>query len=81
MRRKVQRAAEELGYHVNHLARSLIQEDSRIVCVIGAEINTPYQARMLEALSSRHATHRPSRDGDQHAPATGGAPKPPCARR
>lgn len=51
MRRKVLRAADELGYHVNHLARSLIQEDSRIVCVIGAEINTPYQARMLEALS------------------------------
>jgi DNA-binding LacI/PurR family transcriptional regulator len=50
MRRKVQQAAEELGYHVNHLARSLIQENSRIVCVIGAEINTPYQARMLEAL-------------------------------
>lgn len=50
MRRKVLLAADELGYHVNHLARSLIQEDSRIVCVIGAEINTPYQARMLEAL-------------------------------
>ena len=51
MRRKVQLAADELGYHVNHLARSLIREDSRIVCVIGAEISTPYQARMLEALS------------------------------
>lgn len=51
MRRKVQQAADVLGYHVNHLARSLIQEDSLIVCVIGAEINTPYQARMLEALS------------------------------
>jgi DNA-binding LacI/PurR family transcriptional regulator len=51
MRRKVLRAADELGYHVNHLARSLIQEDSRIVCVIGAEISTPYQARMVEAVS------------------------------
>src|SRR5262245_33691032 len=51
MRRKVLQAADELGYHVNHLARSLIQEESRIVCVIGAEIGTPYQARMLEALS------------------------------
>lgn len=51
VRRKVEQAAEELGYHVNHLARSLIREDSRIVCVIGAEIGTPYQARMLEALS------------------------------
>lgn len=52
-RQKVLNAANVLGYHVNHLARSLIQEDSRIVCVIGAEIATPYQARMLEALS-RH---------------------------
>jgi len=50
-RRKVLQAANELDYHVNHLARSLIREDSRIVCVIGAEIGTPYQARMLEALS------------------------------
>ena len=50
-RQKVLNAANVLGYHVNHLARSLIQEDSRIVCVIGAEIATPYQARMLEALS------------------------------
>lgn len=52
-RRKVLDAADTLGYHVNHLARSLIHEESRIVCVIGAEINTPYQARMLEALSRR----------------------------
>ncbi len=52
-RRKVLDAANTLGYHVNHLARSLIHEDSRIVCVIGAEIATPYQARMLEALSRR----------------------------
>ncbi len=52
-RRKVLDAADALGYHVNHLARSLIHEESRIVCVIGAEINTPYQARMLEALSRR----------------------------
>lgn len=47
------RAAETLGYHVNHLARSLIHEDSGIVCLIGADLNTPYQSRMLEALTRR----------------------------
>jgi DNA-binding LacI/PurR family transcriptional regulator len=52
-RRKVLLAAEELGYHVNHLARSLIQEQSGIVCLIVAEVATPYQSRMLDALS-RH---------------------------
>ena len=52
-RRKVLQAAEQLGYHVNHLARSLIQEQSGIVCLIVAEIATPYQARMLDALSRR----------------------------
>jgi DNA-binding LacI/PurR family transcriptional regulator len=52
-RQKVMKAADSLGYHVNHLARSLINEDSGIVCIIGAEINTPYQARMLDALTRR----------------------------
>ncbi len=52
-RNKVIAAAEALGYHVNHLARSLIHEDSGIVCLIGADIHTPYQARMLEALTRR----------------------------
>lgn len=52
-RRKVLRAAEELGYHVNHLARSLIQEQSGIVCLIVADVATPYQSRMLDALTRR----------------------------
>lgn len=52
-REKVLRAAQSLGYHVNHLARSLIQESSGIVCIIGAEINTPYQAGMLHAITRR----------------------------
>jgi DNA-binding LacI/PurR family transcriptional regulator len=52
-RRKVLRAADELGYHVNHLARSLIQEQSGIVCLIVADVATPYQSRMLDALSRR----------------------------
>ena len=52
-RRKVLSAAEALGYHVNHLARSLIQEQSGIVCLIVAEVATPYQSRMLDALTRR----------------------------
>jgi DNA-binding LacI/PurR family transcriptional regulator len=52
-RRKVLEAADRLGYHVNHLARSLIQEQSGIVCLIVADIGTPYQGRMLDALSRR----------------------------
>jgi DNA-binding LacI/PurR family transcriptional regulator len=52
-RRKVLTAAEALGYHVNHLARGLIQERTGIVCLIVADVNTPYQSKMLEALT-RH---------------------------
>ena len=52
-RQKVLRAADELGYHVNHLARSLIHEDSDIVCLIGADLNTPYQSWILEAVTRR----------------------------
>ena len=52
-RRKVLQAADELGYHVNHLARSLIQEQSGIVCLIVADVATPYQSRMLDALTRR----------------------------
>ena len=42
-----------LGYHVNHLARSLIQESSGIVCIVGAAIDTPYQCRILDAITRR----------------------------
>ncbi|QOF69883.1 substrate-binding domain-containing protein [Aminobacter sp. SR38] len=52
-RKKVLEAAEQLGYHVNHLARSLIHEDSGIVCLIGADINTPYHSRLLDAITRR----------------------------
>ncbi|HVZ14641.1 MAG TPA: LacI family DNA-binding transcriptional regulator [Bauldia sp.] len=52
-RHKVLTAAEELGYHVNHLARGLIRESSGIVCLIVADANTPNHAKMLETLT-RH---------------------------
>jgi DNA-binding LacI/PurR family transcriptional regulator len=52
-RRKVLQAAETLGYHVNHLARGLIHDHSGIVCLIGVDLQSPYQAKILEALT-RH---------------------------
>ncbi|MDD7969967.1 LacI family DNA-binding transcriptional regulator [Roseinatronobacter alkalisoli] len=52
-RKRVLQAAEELGYTVNHLARGLIREKSNIVSLVVADINTPYQAKMTEALTRR----------------------------
>ena len=52
-RRKVMKAAESLGYHVNHLARSLIHESSGIVCIVGAALHTPHQGRFLDAVTRR----------------------------
>lgn len=52
-RRKVLRAAEELGYHVNHLARGLIHDESGIVSLLVAEMATPFQSAMLAALTRR----------------------------
>lgn len=52
-RKRVLEAAEELGYHVNHLARGLIRDRSNIVSLVVTDINTPYQAAMIEALTRR----------------------------
>lgn len=52
-RKKVLEAAEVLGYHVNHLARGLIQDRSNIVSLVVTDIQTPYQSKMLEALTRR----------------------------
>jgi DNA-binding LacI/PurR family transcriptional regulator len=50
-RERVMQAAEQLGYHVNHLARGLMRSSTGIVCLAVAEADTPYQARMLQALA------------------------------
>ena len=50
-RAKVQAAADELGYHVNHLARGLMRQQSGIVCLVVADIHTPYLSRLLDHLS------------------------------
>ncbi|MGF9564921.1 substrate-binding domain-containing protein [Neorhizobium sp. JUb45] len=52
-RRKVLAAAEELNYHVNHLARGLSQEKSRPICILGGDLHAPYQSALLEALTRR----------------------------
>ncbi|SIQ32415.1 transcriptional regulator, LacI family [Rhizobium sp. RU35A] len=52
-RERVLAAAEQLNYHVNHLARGLSTERSRPVCILGADLNAPYQARLLDALTQR----------------------------
>ncbi len=52
-RRKVLEAAEALGYHVNHLARGLMRNESGIVCLIVSEIGTPYRSALLRALTQQ----------------------------
>jgi DNA-binding LacI/PurR family transcriptional regulator len=52
-RQKVLDAAEALGYHVNHLARGLMRNESGIVCLIVSEIDTPYRASLTRALTQQ----------------------------
>ena len=51
MRTRVMKAAEELGYHVNHLARGLVRNRSGIVCLVVSEIATPYRASLVRWLT------------------------------
>ncbi|GAB4535756.1 MAG: substrate-binding domain-containing protein [Roseibium sp.] len=46
-------AAEKLGYQVNNLARGLLTSRTGIVALIAAEIQSPYRASLLAALSGR----------------------------
>lgn len=52
-RRKVLEAADALGYHVNHLARGLMRNESGIVCLIVSEVGTPYRSALLRALTQQ----------------------------
>lgn len=52
-RAKILAASEQLGYHVNHLARGLIRHRSGIVCLIVAEMQTPFQATIVEMATRR----------------------------
>ncbi len=58
-RKRVMAAAEALNYHVNHLARGLSNEKSRPVCLLGANLDAPYQASLLDAITQK--LHRAGR--------------------
>ncbi|MFS8056216.1 substrate-binding domain-containing protein [Rhizobium sp. BR 317] len=50
-RRKVIEAADALGYHVNHLARGLMRNESGIVCLIVSDMATPHRSALVKALA------------------------------
>ncbi|MDO1583108.1 LacI family DNA-binding transcriptional regulator [Rhizobium oryzicola] len=50
-RERVLKAADELGYHVNHLARGLMRRESGIVCLIVSDAATPYRSALLRELT------------------------------
>ncbi len=50
-REKVHRAAKELGYRVNYLARSLINQRSDLVGVVVAGLDNPFRTQQIEQLS------------------------------
>ncbi len=51
VRQRVLKSADELGYFVNQLARSLHGDESGIVCLIVAAVATPYHSSLLRALT------------------------------
>jgi DNA-binding LacI/PurR family transcriptional regulator len=55
-RQRVMQAAEELGYHVNHLARGLMRNESGIVCLIVSDVATPYRSTLLRELTQQLQT-------------------------
>lgn len=52
-RERVLKAAELLGYHVNHLARGLLGQRTGIVCIVVADISTPFQSRLVMEVSQK----------------------------
>jgi DNA-binding LacI/PurR family transcriptional regulator len=52
-RARVLAAADQLGYHVNHLARGLLWHRTGIVCLIVAEMQAPFQASIVETVTRR----------------------------
>lgn len=52
-RKRILAAAEELGYHVNHLARGLMRNETGIVCLVVSEVGTPYRSVLLRELTQQ----------------------------
>lgn len=53
LRKRVIKAANELGYRPNAIARSLITRRSNMVAVTMAPMHNPYNAELIEALTQR----------------------------
>ncbi len=51
MREKVQKAAKELGYRVNYLARSLTNQRSDLVGVVAAGMDNPFRAQQIDEIA------------------------------
>jgi DNA-binding LacI/PurR family transcriptional regulator len=51
VRRKVEKAAKELGYRVNRIAQGLISNRSTLVGVVGTHLADPFTAKQLDHLS------------------------------
>lgn len=51
VRRKVLKAARELGYRVNRLAQGLNNDRSNLIGVVGANLASPFIAKQLDLLS------------------------------
>ena len=52
-REKVNKAARELGYRVNYLARSLINQRSDLVGVVAANLDNPFRVMQIDQLTRR----------------------------
>ncbi|MDL2406112.1 substrate-binding domain-containing protein [Rhizobium calliandrae] len=50
-RRKVLEVADALGYHVNHLARGLMRNESGIVCLIVSDLASPHRSGLIKVLT------------------------------
>ncbi|WP_425640329.1 LacI family DNA-binding transcriptional regulator [Agrobacterium radiobacter] len=51
VRRKVLKAAQELGYRVNRLAQGLNNDRSNLIGVVGANLSSPFISKQLDLLS------------------------------
>ncbi len=56
-REKVHKAARELGYRVNYLARSLINRRSDLVGVVAAGLDNPFRTLQIDQLSRALLAH------------------------
>lgn len=52
-RKKVEKAAEMLGYRRNALARALIKNESDLIAVVTGKLNNMFDAQIFDALTSR----------------------------